>query len=267
MPERELECIDDNAAGAFIEGQMAAGDATALERHLDRCASCRERVSVLAQLRSRSRVTGSPGADEAVPPLDGAIERYLIVGVLGAGAIGVVHAAYDPQLRRRVALKVLRPSASAAGAPDLLREARAMAMLQHPNVIAVHDVGDAGGRLFVAMELVDGMTLRQWLARSRSPAEAIAALVQAGRGLAAAHAAGLVHRDFKPDNVLVGHDGRVRVTDFGLARLGDDRDARRAGTPAYMAPEQLTSSPPELPNIWRFSQRTALPPRAPSFVS
>jgi tetratricopeptide (TPR) repeat protein len=239
MPERDLECIDDNAAGAFIEGRLPAAEGSALEQHLDQCASCRERVSVLAQLRSRSLVASSAGAEEAVAAPDGAFERYLIVGVLGAGAMGVVYAAYDPQLRRRVALKVLRPSATAAGAPDLLREARAMAMLQHPNVIAVHDVGDAGGRLFVAMELVDGMTLREWLARPRSPAEAIAALVQAGRGLVAAHAAGLVHRDFKPDNVLVGHDGRVRVTDFGLAWLGDDHDARRAGTPAYMAPEQF----------------------------
>ena len=239
MPEWEAECLDDNVASAFIEGRLPAGELPALEAHLDRCASCRERVSALAQLRSRSLVTGSPAEEAAVPP-EGAIERYVIVGVLGAGAMGVVYAAYDPQLRRRVAVKLLRPSASAAGAPDLLREARAMAMLQHPNVIAVHDAGDAGGRLFVAMELVEGMTLRQWLAQPRSRAETIAALVQAGRGLEAAHAAGLVHRDFKPDNVLVGDDGRVRVTDFGLARLGDDPDAMaRAGTPAYMAPEQL----------------------------
>ncbi|HEX3763440.1 MAG TPA: protein kinase [Kofleriaceae bacterium] len=182
---------------------------------------------------------------------------------LGAGGMGVVYAAYDPELTRKVALKVLTSDGSRS--PEelpiralLLREAQAMAQLAHPNVVAVHDVGNVDGRVFIAMELVEGVTLTNWLAAERrAPGEIITTFLAAGNGLAAAHAAGVIHRDFKPDNVLIGNDGRVRVTDFGLARLalgepsGGTQGGRGklaqavstarsgvVGTPAYMAPEQ-----------------------------
>jgi serine/threonine protein kinase len=153
------------------------------------------------------------------------IGRYVIIEKLGEGGMGVVYSAYDPELDRKVAIKLLqaRPGGSESGGGQawLLREAQALARLQHPNVVGVHDVGTlSGDRVFVAMELVEGKTLRKWLkGEQRSWREVIPVLVEAGKGLAAAHAAGLVHRDFKPDNVLVGDDGRVFVMDFGLARL------------------------------------------------
>jgi tetratricopeptide (TPR) repeat protein len=154
--------------------------------------------------------------------------------------MGVVYAAYDPQLHRRVALKLLR------GASDerLLREARLMAKLAHPNVATVHDVGVFEDRVFLAMEFVEGGTLRTWGMQAGRPLrEILDVVLQAAEGLAAAHRAGLVHRDLKPDNVLVGADGRVRITDFGLAASdGEDVEAP-AGTPAYMAPEQRAGAP------------------------
>jgi tetratricopeptide (TPR) repeat protein/predicted Ser/Thr protein kinase len=200
-----------------------------------------------------------------------ALGRYVVLEKLGGGGMGVVYTAYDPELDRRIAIKLLRPSAQGASADArtrLLREAQALARLSHPNVIAVHDVGMLDGQVFVAMEYVEGETLRAWLQRERRTWLAIRdAYLQAGRGLAAAHAVGIVHRDFKPENVLVGHDGRVRVLDFGLARADElaskpnpDMKIEHAetiasaqpglatpltsageflGTPAYSSPEQL----------------------------
>jgi len=178
--------------------------------------------------------------------------RYALVERLGAGAMGIVYRAEDRELARHVAVKVLhRPDAALT--ERLVREARAMAQVNHPNVVGVYDVGVTGGTTYIAMELVSGTSLRGWQQAGRTLPETIEAYVAAGRGLAAAHAAGIVHRDFKPDNVLVGDDGRVRVTDFGLAaaRPGDARAQPTAdleltrtgtvlGTPAYMAPEQFT---------------------------
>jgi eukaryotic-like serine/threonine-protein kinase len=190
--------------------------------------------------------------------------RYQVLDRIGAGAMGVVYAAYDPQLDRRVALKVLHPtpeesSSGSATSRRLVREAQALAKLAHPNVVTVHDAGVADGRVFVAMELVAGLTLRQWCEHAeRQWRDVLEKLIVAGRGLAAAHAVGLVHRDFKPDNVIVGDDGRVRVLDFGLARASGHHAPRPAvdddfdgvaehltrtgalmGTPPYMAPEQF----------------------------
>ncbi|MCA9710519.1 MAG: serine/threonine protein kinase, partial [Myxococcales bacterium] len=156
-------------------------------------------------------------------PCGSNVGRYVVLDRLGRGAMGVVYAAYDPELDRQIALKVLHDVRSdPAGlrrSRRLQREAQAMARLSHPNVIAVYDVGTFEERVFVAMEIVRGQTLTAWLrAADRTRAEIVEVHVAAGRGLQAAHEAGLVHRDFKPDNVLVGRDGRVRVTDFGIAR-------------------------------------------------
>jgi serine/threonine protein kinase/tetratricopeptide (TPR) repeat protein len=149
------------------------------------------------------------------------IDRYIIVDRLGSGGMGVVYKAFDPDLGRPVAVKLLNvdPQESSRQRQRLLREAQALAKLSHPNVISVHDVGTVGDDVFIAMEFVEGRTLRAWLTQTkRSVREVLDVFLAAGEGLAAAHRAGLVHRDFKPDNVMVGDDGRVRVLDFGLAK-------------------------------------------------
>jgi serine/threonine-protein kinase len=207
------------------------------------------------------------------PPIAGGrrrgetIGRFIIVDVLGQGAMGVVVAAYDPKLDRKVAIKLVRPGASALVSPEewrarLMREAQAMARVSHPNVVAIYEAGieDREHEVFIAMEFIDGETLGAWTRRERRSWREIVAMYRfAGRGLAAAHAAGLVHRDFKPENVLVNRDGRVCVSDFGIVGVaaGDESAARAAGVPApsaftatlthaesligtpiYMAPEQ-----------------------------
>ncbi|WNG53487.1 protein kinase [Archangium gephyra] len=164
-----------------------------------------------------------PTAPEGQPlPRGTSVGRYLVLERLGAGGMGEVYAAFDPQLNRRVAIKLLLPGGEGLDGGEarlrLMREAQAMARLSHPNVLPVYDIGEHGDQVFIALELVEGSTLRQWLKEQpRGWREVVEALTLAGRGLAAAHAAGLVHRDFKPDNVLVGRDGRVLVFDFGLA--------------------------------------------------
>jgi len=148
--------------------------------------------------------------------------RYIILRTLGEGGMGIVYCAYDPELDRQVALKLLRPSGNATQEKQLrlMREAQALARISHPNVIAVYDVGTHNENVFVAMELVEEGTLTDWLEeKKRTTREILAMFIDAGKGLGAAHAAGMIHRDFKPENVLVGKDGRCRVTDFGLARL------------------------------------------------
>lgn len=208
-----------------------------------------------------------------LPDLGSAIGRYVTLGELGRGGMGVVLRAYDPVLQREVALKVLRQGTLSDRARSrLLREARAMAQLSHPNVVTVFDVAnDDEAGVVLAMELVQGETLATWMSRNPTPAEIIERFIAAGRGLEAAHTAQLLHRDFKPANVLLGPGKRVRVTDFGLARRvdgvvsgsadGPDSEQREAsdsrfpsgtaevvteagavaGTLAYMAPEQHDS--------------------------
>ena len=189
------------------------------------------------------------------------VGRYELLRRIGSGGMGVVYAARDPELDREIALKLVLPGHE-RGTERMAREAKALAKLAHPNVVAIHEVGTHGDRVFVAMELAEGTTLRQWLESSRSLADIAAVFAQAGEGLAAAHRAGLVHRDFKPENVIIGDDprgarsfGRVRVVDFGLARPataisdGASIDAVEAtavtltgtigGTPAYMSLEQI----------------------------
>jgi hypothetical protein len=177
------------------------------------------------------------------------IGRYRLISALGMGGMGLVFLAQDDELDRPVALKVLRPGGN-GDSRRLLREARSMARLSHPHIAAVYDVNTHGGDVYVAMEYVEGPTLRAWMKAPRSWSERRDVLLQAARGLAAAHGRGVIHRDFKPENVIVGHDGRVRVLDFGLAKLAPRTASRTedttdtqigaiVGTPRYMAPEQL----------------------------
>jgi eukaryotic-like serine/threonine-protein kinase len=163
------------------------------------------------------------------------VGRFMVLELLGMGGMGVVFSAYDPQLDRKVALKLLRADAWGGG-EVLRREAQIMARVSHPNVLTVHEIGELGDRGYVVMEYVEGSTLRAWLAeRTRPFAEILDAFQQAGAGLAVAHEAGIIHRDFKPENVLVGRDDRPRVSDFGLA---SSYVPSGAGTAAYMPPEQ-----------------------------
>ncbi len=176
--------------------------------------------------------------------------------------MGVVYAAYDEELERKLAIKLVLPGLrnvqSSVGETRLLREAQALARVSHPNVVQVYEVGAVGDAVYIAMELVRGKTLGEWLAdQTRGWRDIVDVFMQAGAGLAAAHAAGVVHRDVKPDNLLVGDDGRVRVLDFSLARpaedeliqiedsqdLGRTRAGALIGTPLYMSPEQLTGKP------------------------
>ena len=154
------------------------------------------------------------------------IGRYIVLECLGVGGMGVIYSAWDPRLDRKLAIKIVRDRhgklGSTRGRARLLREGQALARLRHPNVISVHDVGTHDGRVFVAMEFVEGETLQRWLLRSPRPPleQVIDVFLQVGRGLAAAHRAGLVHRDVKPENMMLGDDGRVLVLDFGIAREG-----------------------------------------------
>lgn len=194
------------------------------------------------------------------------VDRYIILERIGQGGMGVVYAAYDPDLDRKIALKFLRSDRD--WGPNMrnrvLREAQALARLSHPNVVTVHDVGAFGEQVYIAMEFVAGRTMTEWLSSEPRSVDAIVArFMRAGDGLRAAHAAGLVHRDFKPDNILVGDDGRVVVVDFGLARSTEAPTAPGeasitdsqvlsarltvagafSGTPAYMSPEQFLGEP------------------------
>lgn len=189
-------------------------------------------------------------------PRGAMLGRYVVLDELGAGGMGVVYAAYDPELGRKVAIKVLQShlSVTPEGRLRLLREAQALARLSHPNVVAVHDVGAVEDQVFIAMELVEGELLGTWMREKRRPWRAVLeAFAAAGRGLAAAHAAGVVHRDFKPSNVLVSTDGRIRVMDFGLARSGDgeapredERTSDGAARGAATSPSSSQASPSAL---------------------
>jgi tRNA A-37 threonylcarbamoyl transferase component Bud32/tetratricopeptide (TPR) repeat protein len=272
MAER---CLDERTVMLFLRGELVTAERADMEAHLATCAKCIELMTWAAA----EIAGGEPGRQ--APAFLGQlaagslIGRYQILGPIGRGAMGEVYAAYHPDLDRRVAVKVVYESGadSTERRARLLREAKAIARLSHPNVVMIHDAGTVGDRVFVVMEYVEGETLDLWLrARKRSWREVLDVFAAAGQGLAAAHAAQIVHRDFKPQNVMVGVDGVARVMDFGLARLiaedlravpGLDVAAPAApaavaledpptttvarvtqtgallGTPAYMAPEQF----------------------------
>jgi eukaryotic-like serine/threonine-protein kinase len=272
-------CPDEQTLLAFVEGHQAPAIRGATAAHLDTCATCRDVVALVAP--AILSMTAPANAPAPLPrqgkelPRGATVGRYVVLSLVGRGGMGEVYAAYDPELDRKIALKLLL---SARGGDDaraqarLLREAKAIAKLSHPNVIVVYDAGTFEDRVFVGMEFVEGQTVKDWLAETpRSRPELLEIFTSAARGLGAAHAAGLVHRDFKPHNVMVGKDGSVRVMDFGLARqienegeLGPQaetsadvppnsrppgredpekvdltRTGELLGTPLYMAPEQF----------------------------
>jgi serine/threonine protein kinase len=257
----DRECPDEMQISLFASATLSGASRHNIERHLDRCSSCRQLVAELVRGGERPSAPTLPRAFGG---------RYQIGNLIGRGGMGAIYDALDLHLHRRVAVKVLRLVGSAAvdrelAANRMVREARAMAALSHPNVVAVFDVGAYDNQVFIAMELVVGTTLRVWqLSAPRKVRDTLHYLCEAGAGLAAAHSAGIVHRDFKPDNVLVSSNGEVRVTDFGLARrehlaagtpapdqafrygdiqiadnLIDTHTGVIIGTPAYMSPEQL----------------------------
>lgn len=286
-----MSCPSDNTFADFLDGRLTGAELIMFYEHASGCAAC---AATLAGL-SRQKVTIRPVDSEAepvIPPSSSnpvpawlrqpqAVGRYQPVEVLGAGGMGIVYLARDTQLNRRVALKVTSHDVSRASVLRLLREAQVMARLSHRNVVAVHDVGLWQQHVFVAMEYVEGGTLARYLLEGeRSWPEILDKFVQAGQGLAAAHFAGIAHRDFKAENVLLTASGEARVADFGLAcaLAGDDetpsstsekiesrpdvQDALRArltrvgtvmGTLAYMAPEQLRGSATDhRADIWSF---------------
>jgi tetratricopeptide (TPR) repeat protein len=245
-----MGCPQSETLQDLIDGRLSPAAHAELLTHTEHCASCRELVVSL--LRS-----GEPATPSRIRPERGStIERFIVIEEIGAGSMGVVFSAYDPRLDRKVAIKLVRPGTENATKmrARLVNEAHAMAKLSHPAVVTVYEVGSIGEQVFVVMEFVDGGTLSSWLRAERRPwPEIVSQFAWVGSGLAAAHRAGLVHRDFKPDNVLVGSDGRGRVTDFGLVgvpatpsrpaaappiEVSLTQSGTAVGTPLYMAPEQ-----------------------------
>jgi tetratricopeptide (TPR) repeat protein len=295
-----MGCTHASRTLALARGDLTPEEADAAAVHGAECATCAALLAGMLAAGATAESAADPNVPFtgtlSVPPPIGALRsqsghervespsdlatgarvgRYVVLRKLGAGGMGAVYAAFDPELDRKVALKVLyrvsgaSDSQGTGGRAWLLRESQALARLAHPNVVTIFDVGTFDDQVFMAMELVDGPTLGAWLkAEARTPREILETFIAAGQGLAAAHAKGLVHRDFKPDNVLVGNDGRVRVTDFGLARPASadasesplpwaetptavvdhlhaslTRVGSVVGTPAYMAPEQYAGQP------------------------
>jgi len=243
-------CPDDNRLLGYVEGGGSSADRAAIATHVEACSECAEVVE-----HARADLAESRGQSNEPQPGD-RLGRYRLVARLGAGAMGTVFEAEDLALGRRVAVKVLRYT-GAGTRSHFEREARCLATVSHPAIVGIHDVGEAGGHDFFAMELVRGCSLRDLLAvRRPPPARIVALFVAAGHGLAAAHDAGLVHRDFKPGNLIVTPAGAVKVVDFGLAKLApeldrtagaDDQVGRETiaglGTPAFMAPERRSGQP------------------------
>ncbi|WP_342374599.1 tetratricopeptide repeat protein [Myxococcus stipitatus] len=255
-------CPRDATLAEFREGGLSEELRAHVLAHVEGCAACQSALAVGASARALLPSGSAPPVEATFHSLEpgSRVGRYVVRERLGAGAMGVVYAAEDPELGRRVALKMLHPEGHQREKlrKRLLREAQALARLSHPNIVTLYDVGTHGDAVFLTMELVEGVTLAEWMRESRPWKDVLRVFLDAGKGLAAAHAAGLVHRDFKPANTLLGKEGRVFVTDFGIAGelhpeagppLPEDdkasvmpwgsltRTGQLMGTPAYLAPE------------------------------
>lgn len=263
-------CPDDTVIQDAAAGRLDDSERAALAAHLGACSACHQLLDeLMAQATDVAPLApGAQALDGGGPLRNGdRVAHYEVVGWLGAGGMGEVYLARDRRLDRRVALKVWSgASGTQSSRVAMTREAQAMARVRHPNVVVVFDVGHDRGLDYVAMELVEGVTLTVWLEGNRTKDEIFSVCLQAGEGLYAAHRAGLIHRDFKPSNVLVDGESKAHVTDFGLARAAGDgesppKDGHVAlsarspleekhtqtgsvkGTPAYMAPEQAAGLP------------------------
>ncbi len=228
-------CPPDDLLSAYLAGELSATRGLEVGQHVDTCLDCQALITAARRqralahrktpARSQPEPSGPPELEQELE-VGASLGRYTLLELIGAGGMGYVYRARDEELDRDVALKVLRPGLGGAAellTARLIRESKLMARLSHPNVVAVYDVGRHGPLVYVAMELIRGSTLSVWITAARTVDEVLEAFVAAGRGLLAAHQAGLVHRDFKPDNVLVASDEggralRVVVTDLGVAR-------------------------------------------------
>jgi tetratricopeptide (TPR) repeat protein len=244
-PPPNLDCLDAETLAAYLDGLLAADAIGRADRHIDHCRACRSELSALAATQTFPAGSGDSYVAIDGTPIESRLGRYEVLREIGRGSMGVVVRAYDPELARAVAVKILSPRLwDGSDARDRLRrEAQAMARLTHPNVVTVYDVATHDDSLCIAMELVEGETLRDWVTAPRPWRETLRVCILAGRGLAAAHAAKLVHRDYKPENVLLAADGRVAISDLGLARDARDATPTLAGSPAYMAPEVFRGEP------------------------
>jgi len=274
-----MPCIQESELNEILAGQVSSDAMTSIEGHLSECTTCTQMLEGASRLSASDARRRPGGAGRTADPSFAArtqIGRYLLLDVVGRGGMGEVYSAYDPALDRRIALKVLHwdTQGNQRLAQRLLREAKAIARLRHTNVVAVYDAGTIEGRVFVAMEFLDGQTVADWMraAPARATWHRVLEVFQAaGRGLAAAHDGGIIHRDFKPQNLMIDKDGGVRVMDFGLARWSAEDDSEEPsplpapgsadsavpaadatpearltrtgalmGTPAYMSPEQIS---------------------------
>jgi serine/threonine protein kinase len=290
-PLDPARCFDDNLLTAFVEGRLDIDEASRVAEHVDACRSCHRLSAALARTlvppaasqedrelvgQAIGNIGGRGFLGKRLPATLGfgllagqSFARYRVERLLGRGGMGEVYDGYDTLLRRRVALKVLaRPRISGLGDSDdlakVLREARAAAALNHSGAVSIFDVGEVDGIPFIAMELLEGETLRAYVGRPDISFEDKRRwLVEVAQVLHAAHVAGLVHRDIKPDNIMVCRDGKVKVLDFGIAKstVTDDPPAvettdprppslsfhttegRLRGTPRYMAPERFDGAP------------------------
>lgn len=229
-----MHCPEPDSLLQYFEADLADGRRLDLKSHVDSCRECLRVFAALASQHFASTPASAPAAEnEALQPGE-SVGRFVVLHAVGSGGIGKVFAAYDPELDRKIALKLMHQAGQAANA-SLMREARLVARLSHPNVISIYDVGMHGEAVYFAMEFIEGPGFLEHF-KSRSHREVLDTFQQVAEGLAAAHAQGIVHRDIKPANLLLGPQQRPLIADFGLA--GPESGVGRVGTPAYMAPEQ-----------------------------
>ena len=257
------DCPDDDLVAAYVGGTLPGEEVRRFEAHMDGCPACHRVAAALAQAETSDRPrepeplasVGDASAASAWPAPGTQLRQFRVHRLLGRGGMSAVYAAHDENLGRDVALKIVGTRGVRRDHRlRLIREARMAARLRHPSIVTVYEIGEVDSFTYLAMELVEGQPLRALVEDDSIPFERrIDWLVDTARALAAAHGQGLVHRDIKPDNVMIRHDGVVKVVDFGIARpidpvslAGDPaitREGTLVGTPVYMAPEQLRGEP------------------------